>query len=108
MQDIAEKKVRLDSATLAYFERNAHLKSKGPTLLFVHATGFHARVWDKIVTSVGKFHSISIDQRGHGRSEKLRITHWDEVVSDTEQFIEKLELANLIGVGHSMGGHALI
>ena len=108
MQDIAEKKVRLDSATLAYFERNTHLRSKGPTLLFVHATGFHGRVWDKIINSIGKFHSISIDQRGHGRSEKLRITHWDEVVSDTEQFIEKLELTNLIGVGHSMGGHALI
>ena len=71
MQDVVEKKVRLGSATLAYFERNTHLKSKGPTLLFVHATGFHARVWDKIINSIGKFHSISIDQRGHGRSEKL-------------------------------------
>ena len=67
MQDIAEKKIRLDSATLAYFERNTHLRSKGPTLLFVHATGFHGRVWDKIINSIGKFHSISVDQRGHGR-----------------------------------------
>ena len=108
MQEITEKKVKLGSATLAYFERNTHLKNMGPTLLFVHATGFHARVWDKIINSIGDFHSVSIDQRGHGRSQKLPITHWDEVVTDTEEFIEKLELENLIGVGHSMGGHALI
>ncbi|MBA58051.1 MAG: alpha/beta hydrolase [Gammaproteobacteria bacterium] len=108
IQEGVEKSITLSSARLSYFERNAHLKTKGPTLLFVHATGFHARVWDKIINALGEHHSISLDQRGHGQSEKLKISHWDEVVSDTEEFIKELELKNLVAIGHSMGGHALI
>ena len=106
--ECVEKNAIVNNIRLTYFERGMEFRGLKPTLLFVHATGFHGRIWDKIIKSLGDFHSISIDQRGHGRSEKQKIQHWNEVVTDTSDLIEQLELAEIIAIGHSMGGHALI
>lgn len=103
-----EKNAVVNGTRITYFERGIAYRGQGPTLLFVHATGFHARVWDKIINALGNIHSISIDQRGHGRSEKKKILHWDEVITDVSEMIEQLDLSNLVAIGHSMGGHALI
>ncbi len=103
-----EKNAVVNGTRLTYFERGMAYRGTKPTLLFVHATGFHARVWDKIINSLGEYHSISVDQRGHGRSEKKKIQHWSEVITDTLDLIEQLDLSNIIAIGHSMGGHALI
>ena len=103
-----EKNAVVNGIRLTYFERGMAYRGVKPTLLFVHATGFHARVWDKIINALGDFHSISVDQRGHGRSEKKKILHWNDVITDTSEMIEQLDLTNLIAIGHSMGAHALI
>ena len=103
-----EKNAVVNGIRLTYFERGLAYRGIRPTLLFVHATGFHARVWDKIINALGDFHSISVDQRGHGRSEKKKTQHWNEVITDTREMIEQLELTNIIAIGHSMGAHALI
>ncbi len=106
--EVIEKNAIVNDTRITYFERGIAYRGKGPTLLFVHATGFHARVWDKIIDALGNVHSISVDQRGHGRSEKKKILHWDEVITDVAELIEQLDLANILAIGHSMGGHALI
>ncbi|MFP6801561.1 MAG: alpha/beta hydrolase, partial [Pseudomonadales bacterium] len=103
-----EKNAIVNGIRLTYFERGMVYRGVKPTLLFVHATGFHARVWDKIINALGDFHSISVDQRGHGRSEKKKTQHWSEVITDTSEMIEQLDLTNIIAIGHSMGAHALI
>ncbi len=103
-----EKNAVVNGVRLTYFERGIAFRGQGPTLLFVHATGFHARVWDRIINDLGDFHSISIDQRGHGRSEKKKIYHWNEVITDVAEFIAQLDLNNILAIGHSMGAHALI
>ena len=101
-------RVRLDGCELAYYERHAELRGRGPTLLFVHATGFHARVWDQIIARLPSAHSIALDQRGHGRSEKKRISHWRVMGEDQAALVETLDLDDVVGVGHSMGAHAMI
>ncbi len=103
-----EKNIHVNGIRLTYFERGLTNRGKKPTLLFVHATGFHGRIWDKIIRELGDYHSIAIDQRGHGRSEKQEIHHWDEVIADLTEFVDQLGLTNVIGIGHSMGGHALV
>jgi pimeloyl-ACP methyl ester carboxylesterase len=78
-----------------------------PTWLLAHATGFHARCWDPVVRRLGQRHVVAVDQRGHGRSDKPEITHWNVFGRDLEAVVRALDLADVIGVGHSMGGHAM-
>lgn len=103
-----EKNIHVNGIRLTYFERGIAHRGSKPTLLFVHATGFHGRIWDKIIRGLGDYHSIAVDQRGHGRSEKKQIQHWDEVIADLAELVTQLDLNNVIGIGHSMGGHALV
>lgn len=100
-----EHRARVNGVELAYFEWGR--PSDAPTIFLVHATGFHARVWDDMISRLGDRHVLSVDQRGHGRSEKTAIEHWDVMGRDLVALVDHLGLRGAIGVGHSMGGHAL-
>jgi lipase len=102
-----EHRLRANGIEQAYFEWGAAHRGRGPTLLFVHATGFHARVWDPVIQRLGERHVVSLDQRGHGRSEKTEITHWKPFGEDLASLVDALDLTDILGVGHSMGGHAM-
>ena len=78
------------------------------SLLLAHATGFHARCWDQVIAHLGERHVIAVDQRGHGRSDKMPITDWRVLGEDLDALVRALELRDLVGVGHSMGGHAMV
>jgi pimeloyl-ACP methyl ester carboxylesterase len=102
-----EHRIRANGIDLVTFEWGRDVRGREPPILLVHATGFHARVWDEVVGHLGERHVISVDQRGHGRSEKAPIRHWREMSEDLIALVSALELRGAIGVGHSMGGHAL-
>ncbi len=82
---------------------------EGQPILLIHATGFHARVWDETVARLPKsFRIIAVDLRGHGQSEKKGLLlDWSLVATDIGDLVDHLALTNVIGVGHSMGGHCL-
>jgi lipase len=107
VEEPTEHRVATNGIELAYFEWGSAHRGTGPTLLLVHATGFHARCWDPVVRLLGDRHVIAVDQRGHGRSQKTEITHWKVFGEDLAGLVEALDLRDVIGVGHSMGGHAL-
>ncbi|MFT5393103.1 MAG: lipase [Gammaproteobacteria bacterium] len=98
---------QVNGVTLAYFERNRPHPDR-PSLLFVHATGFHGRIWDRVAQAFPQLHTIALELRGHGRSEKRTIPHWNILGKDVEEFVNTLALHNVIGIGHSVGGHALV
>lgn len=102
------RQVQLDRLSLAAFEWNEALRGNVPTLLLVHATGFHARVWDQMVRRLPPVHVIAIELRGHGRSETLPFAGWEDFGLDLAQAAAALELEGAVAVGHSMGGHALV
>ncbi len=108
---LANIEPRLDSVSLgdvdiAYVERGER-RSDAPSLLFVHATGFHSRLWDRIASAFPDAHSICVDQRGHGRSSPEAVGHWRTFGEDLAKVVDALDLGSAIGIGHSMGGHAL-
>lgn len=103
-----EHRIRVNGVELAYFEWGSASTSGEPTLLFAHATGFHARCWDEVIRRLGPRHVIAMEHRGHGRSEKVRITHWKVLGEDLAAIVRALDLRNILGVGHSMGGHAMV
>lgn len=84
-------------------------RGSAPTVLMLHATGFHARVWDQTIVHLPKAtHVISVDFRGHGRSYKpASLGDWGATADDILPLIDHLALRNIIGVGHSMGGNAM-
>jgi len=80
-------------------------------LLLLHATGFHARVWDQVVRRLPPtWNCIALDQRGHGRSESPADPDayaWSEFVDDAAAFADALDLKGILGLGHSMGGFVI-
>ena len=108
MSEPTEHRAQLNGIELAWFEWGRAHRGARPSILFVHATGFHARVWDGVIRQLGARHVLSLDQRGHGRSEKRPIRHWREVGEDLAALVRELALSGAVGVGHSMGGHALV
>jgi pimeloyl-ACP methyl ester carboxylesterase len=101
------RKVKVNGAELAYWERGTRCDDR-PSLYFVHATGFHGRVWDYHAEAFPEHHIVALEQRGHGRSEKLAVTDWHTFSEDQAAFVQALGLRDLIGIGHSMGAHGLI
>ncbi|MGY6550557.1 MAG: alpha/beta fold hydrolase [Erythrobacter sp.] len=80
----------------------------GPTMVFAHATGFHARVWDAVIEHFPQSRVIAIDLRGHGRSGGGPVDDWRLVASDVAGLIDQLGISGAVGVGHSMGAHVLV
>jgi len=76
--------------------------------LFCHATGFHARIWDQVIDRLPERRCIAFDSRGHGRSGKPAPPYpWRNFGADVAALAETLGLTGAIGVGHSLGGHAV-
>jgi pimeloyl-ACP methyl ester carboxylesterase len=80
-----------------------------PPVLYLHAAGFHSRVWRKVAGLVGR-EAYAADLRGHGDSDKpLDRYRWERFGDDTLAIIDDLALGRpLDAVGHSVGGTALV
>lgn len=103
-----ERYLDVDGGSICYFEWGAP-RADGPSVLFAHATGFHARVWDATIEALPvDTHVVSVDQRGHGRSLKKGPFSWEQFGVDLIALVEHLAIPKLVGVGHSMGGHAMV
>ncbi len=101
-------RVQANGITMAYFEWRAALRGRQPTLLLVHATGFHGRVWDQVVRHLPGHHVIAAEQRGHGRSETADFDSWEAFGQDLSALATHLDLHGAVGVGHSMGAFGLL
>ena len=98
MVECQEHYLDVGGVTLCWFEWGQKREGED-SILLVHATGFHARCWDKTVAGLGDRHVIAIDQRGHGRSDNTPFDKWDQFGTDLVGFITQLGLSNLVGVG---------
>lgn len=98
---------QIGDVSLSYVERHAGLKHQGPTLLFAHATGFHARVWDQVIDHLPAVHSICVDLHGHGQSTGGPFSDWSDLGDEMSRFIQTVGLTDLVCIGHSLGGHVL-
>lgn len=77
-------------------------------LVFAHATGFHARVWDAVIARLPAHPAYAIDLRGHGRSGGGPISDWRIMASDVAAFLDQAGITGAVGIGHSMGAHTLL
>jgi lipase len=81
---------------------------EGLPILFVHATGFHARCWDQVIAHLPGRRCYAVDMRGHGRSSKPAPPYrWKNFGKDVAELASALGLSGALAVGHSMGGHSI-
>ncbi len=81
----------------------------GDPILLVHATGFHARCWQAVVEALPGKHVYAIDMPSHGGSARKPPPYsWLHFGDDVRGAIDALGLQRVLGVGHSMGGHAVV
>jgi lipase len=99
-----ESRIPVNGVELALWE----WPGKDPAVFFCHATGFHGRCWDQVIARLPGRHCYAIDTRGHGRSSKPAPPYlWRNFGEDAAEIASMLGLVGAIGVGHSMGGHAV-
>jgi pimeloyl-ACP methyl ester carboxylesterase len=97
------KKIEIEKQIqIAYTETGTGSK----TLLFIHGLANFKGVWKSNIHELSKTHRcIAIDLPGNGHSSsgdyKYSMFFYAECV---KQFIDKLNLSNVVLVGHSMGG----
>lgn len=99
-----ERRFRASGAEIAYFEWDG--AADAPLAIFLHATGFHARVWDETIRALPEtWRAIAVELRGHGRSEETGpISAWEDFAPDIMELFDALDVRGAIGVGHSLGG----
>lgn len=76
-------------------------------VLLLHASGFHSRCWNQVVELLPGQHIYAVDLRFHGRSGAVGEVDWGVLATDVCTLLENLDLRELVGVGHSIGGHLI-
>jgi pimeloyl-ACP methyl ester carboxylesterase len=106
--DHVDRVASTDGVSLALHD----LGGDGPALLLCHPTGFHAMTWAPVAAALaGVAHCWALDFRGHGDSTRpvSGSYDWHGPAADVLAVTDHLGLVGDVrGVGHSMGGAALL
>lgn len=107
MAEPREHRLETPEGDICWFEWGA--PSDRPSVLLLHATGFHARLWDRVVAALPPgTHVVAPDHRGHGRSFiPASLSDWAATADALLPLVDRFAGTPLIGCGHSMGGYAL-
>ncbi len=103
----------VDGVRIALHDLGGPSGTGTPVLLFSHATGLHGRVWEPMASFLSdRFRCVSLDLRGHGMSELKPGAGlaWSGMADDVLAVLDsdRLPVGPLHGIGHSMGGAALV
>ncbi|CAA0125521.1 2-(acetamidomethylene)succinate hydrolase [Halioglobus japonicus] len=103
MQEPREFRLDIGDIELAGIE----WPGNGDPILLLHATGFHSHCWKQVVKQLPGRHIYAVDLRFHGASDSHGAVDWRLMTDDVCQLIEKLDLKQIVGAGHSIGGHLM-
>ena len=105
---VREHRLSTPQGDICWFEWGAPVAGK-PSVLLLHATGFHARLWDQVVAALSPgTHVIAPDHLGHGRSAKpSSLADWAVTADALLPLVDRFADTPLVGCGHSMGGYVL-
>jgi len=103
-----QKQVVIDDQLINYFEVNPQADT---TVVFLHGWQSSVKVWVKILEKLGhnQVRLIALDMPGFGQSPIPKLA-WGvgDYAELVKNFATKLELKNIVLVGHSFGGRVAI
>lgn len=107
MTEGVEHRLATPFGEICWFEWNK--KEEGPVLLLLHATGFHARLWDQVIAHLpSDVHVVAPESLGHGRSHNPdHLSNWTDSCLALLPLVDQFKGRPIIGCGHSMGGYVL-
>ncbi len=88
-----------------------HLGGSGPPLLICHATGFHGLAYAPLAKGLAPYFDVwAADLRGHGASSAPVSGDfaWQGMADDVARCLGEIGADPPVGVGHSMGGAAIL
>ena len=103
-----------DGVEVAVHDLGGPTHGAAPVALFAHATGFHGRAWEPVAARLAdRVRCVALDLRGHGeaRTPEDLTFEWSGFGADVVAVLDAGVLppgAPVLGVGHSMGGAALV
>lgn len=102
-------RIPLNGVSLAVTDHGSIIAHPRHPLVLAHATGFCGAVWRPLIPALREhFRVITLDQRGHGDSDKPDTEYaWRDFVEDLAGVIDALRLRDVYAVGHSKGGAAV-
>ena len=105
LPSIADKSISIDGLNIAYKDEGT-----GTVILCLHAIGHSSKDFEALYKlDTSKYRIISLDFPGHGNSQHLgqviSASYFAKVVA---QFIDKLNLKDIVIVGNSVGGATAI
>lgn len=84
-----------------YYEESG----SGPPLVLVHGLGGSTALWSKVAPALAEeLRVVAYDLRGSGRTPATGATTLDELVGDLHRLVDRLALAPVLVMGHSIGG----
>jgi pimeloyl-ACP methyl ester carboxylesterase len=99
------RKVRINGLDLHVLEAGP---VEAPPVCFLHGGAAHAHWFDRVIPAfTDRFHTISLDQRGHGASTWATPPAYatEDFASDLLALMDHFRWERMALVGHSMGGH---
>ncbi|MDX1761176.1 MAG: alpha/beta hydrolase [Christiangramia sp.] len=100
--ELPVKSIKINSEIIAYVDQGSGDK----TLLFVHGLSSNLDSWKKNIAGLkDNYRTIAVDLPGYGKSSRSKTDYsLAEYAEILKNLADKLELKNVILVGHSMGG----
>ncbi len=101
----ALRRIETEDGGLAYYEWPGD--PSAPLAVFLHATGFHGRVWDQTIRALPPgYRALALDLPGHGQSGRRGpIAAWADSVAPVVAALDGLAIEGALAIGHSMGGY---
>lgn len=86
-------------------ELNYEQYGQGEPLLLLHGNGEDHTIFQEAISLLATHFTVyAIDSRGHGKSTKVKVLHYEDMADDVYQFIVSLQLEKPIVYGFSDGG----
>ena len=80
-----------------------------PVMLLLHGFRGHSRYWDTVAAAFQpRYRVLVLDQRGRGESDWGKDYSRERQAADVGEFMDALNLSQVVLVGHSMGGMAAL